>query len=198
MSAAQENRRCHGNGKSPFMTLVTRETGRAPTKRRYRLFKPQGRVSSVLWKNQNNKNRLGQKINTLKLLLRHHSLLVYLVCWIWEQFLARVRDGVSMWNCKCFNPFISFFKKTQLTQFRSSCCHMLKYRILQNKNYTQKKALMFHNTLVSIFESKRKLVWTLRNKEVTLLVFGKIQLVVYYQCWVLIGWATTGLYVIVP
>ena len=144
------------------------------------------------------KNGLGQKINTLKLLLRHHSLLVYLVCWIWEQFLARVRDGVSMWNCKCFNPFISFFKKTQLKQFRSSCCHMLKYRILQNKNYTQKKALMFHNTLVSNFESKRKLVWTLRNKEVTLLVFGKIQLVVYYQCWVLIGWATTGLYVIVP
>ena len=28
LPAAQENRRCHGNGKSPFMTLVTRETGR--------------------------------------------------------------------------------------------------------------------------------------------------------------------------
>ena len=26
--------------------------------------------------------------------------------------------------------------------------------------------------------------------------FSKIQLVVYYQCWILIGWATTRLYVI--
>ena len=55
LSAAQENRRCHGNGKSPFVTLVTRETGRAPTKHRYRLFKPQGRVSSVLCKNKKKK-----------------------------------------------------------------------------------------------------------------------------------------------
>jgi len=124
------------------------------------------------------KNRLGQTINTLKLLLRHHSLLVYLVYWIWEQFLVRVRDGVSIWNCnpccKCFNPFISFFKKTQLSQFISSWCRMLKYWILQNKNYTQRKALMFHNILVSNFESKRKLVWTLRNQEATVLFFSKI------------------------
>ena len=29
-----------------------------------------------------------------------------------------------------------------------------------------------------------------------LLIIGKIQLVVYYQCYILIGWATTRLYVI--
>ena len=87
------------------------------------------------------KNRLGQKINTLKLLLRHHSLLVYLVYWIWEQFLVRVRDGFSIWNCKSFNPFISFFKKTQLSQFISWRCNMLKYWILQNKNYMKKEHL---------------------------------------------------------
>ena len=29
-----------------------------------------------------------------------------------------------------------------------------------------------------------------------LLIIGKIQLVVYYQCCILIGWATTRLYVI--
>ena len=33
-----------------------------------------------------------------------------------------------------------------------------------------------------------------QNQRIT--VFSKIQLVVYYQCYILIGWATTRLYVI--
>ena len=39
---------------------------------------------------------------------------------------------------------------------------------------------------------------TLPKRIITFVAFSKIQLVVYYQCCILIGWAATRLYVIAP
>ena len=67
-----------------------------------------------------------------------------------------------------------------------------------SKLKTSWKSVVFTNKVGRILD----ILWEFLNKTIIPLALvgyettSKIQLVVYYQCWVVIGWATTRLYVI--